>query len=207
LAYNTGTNNSLANVQANFVNQSNNVVTFTNLYDGANLASFIFPNSSISLTTANGFTIDSEVANVNYDSNTVILRDNVWLTFANVAQVTSNAGSNVINIKTLTGSYDIINNGNYSNTAYPLKDIVYAGDKVQVNNQIAVVASVNYVNGVITLVSTLTYASNGFMSVNRTVNTNNVRIYGPLGTQYFPEILTEDNRIILTEDGNILVLG
>jgi len=206
LAYNTKTNNSLANVQANFVNQSNNVVTFTNLY-GANLASFIFPNSSISLTTANGFTIDSEVANVNYDSNTVILRDNVWLTFANVAQVTSNAGSNVINIKTLTGSYDIINNGNYSNTAYPLKDIVYAGDKVQVNNQIAVVASVNYVNGVITLVSTLTYASNGFMSVNRTVNTNNVRIYGPLGTQYFLEILTEDNRIILTEDGNILVLG
>jgi hypothetical protein len=207
LNYYTGTYNSTANVQTNFTNQSNNIITFNNLY-GANLATFIFSNSTISLTTANGFIVDSEVANVNYLSNTVILKDNVWLTFANVAYVTANAGSNVININKLTNSYDIINDGAYSNTAYPLKDIVYGGDKVQVNNQIAVVSSVDYVNGKIKLVSTLTYGvSNGFMSVNRTVNTNNVKINGPLGTQYFPIIITEDGRILLTEDGNILVLG
>jgi hypothetical protein len=207
LSFYTGTTNTLANVQANFVNQSNNIITFTNLY-GANLASFINTNSSILLTTSNGFTIASLVANVNYTSNTVTLVDNTWLTFANVAYVTANAGSNVININTLTGSYDIINNGQYSNTAYPLYDIVYAGDKVQVNNQIAVVSSIDYPNGRIKLANTLTYGiSNGFMSVNRTVSTDNVKIYGPLGTQYFPEILTEDGRIILTEDGNILLLG
>lgn len=207
LSFYTGTGNSLANVQADFTNQSNNIVTFTNLY-GANLTTFISTNNSLLITTANGFTIDSQVASINYSTNTVTLTDNTWLTFANVAYVRANAGSNVININKLTGSYDIINDGQYSNTAYPLKDIVYGGDKVKVNNQIAVVSSVDYVNGIIKLVSTLTYGvSNGFMSVNRTVSTNNVKIYGPLGTQYFPEILTEDGRTLLTEDGNILVLG
>jgi hypothetical protein len=36
------------------------------------------------------------------------------------------AGTNTINIISLTGAYDIINYSNYSNTSYPLKDIVYA---------------------------------------------------------------------------------
>ena len=55
-------------------------------------------------------------------------------------------------------------------------DIVYAGDKVQVNNQIATVSSVDYIHGIILLDDNLTYGANGLMSVNRTFVTNTVQI-------------------------------
>jgi hypothetical protein len=109
------------------------------------------------------------------------------LTFANVAIVTGNSGANVINITSLTGKYDIVNNGNYSNTAYPLKDIVYAGDNVLVdNNTSKTVSSVDYINGKIYLTANLSANANSYMAVNRTFSAtgNNVIIYGPLGTQY-----------------------
>jgi hypothetical protein len=145
--------------------------------NGANIGTFIVANSNtLNMVTDDGFTVESQVSFVDYTSNTVILTDNVWLTFANVAIVTANAGENVINITNLTDAYNIINNGFYSNTAYPLMDIVYSGDKVQVNNQIKTVSSVDYINGIINLDSNLTYASNGLLSVNRTFIANTVQI-------------------------------
>ena len=108
----------------------------------------------------------------------------------------------------LTGSYDIINDGSYSNTAYPLKDIVYAGDLVQVNNTVYTVSSVNYTGGTITVANNFTSNANGFLSVNRTLTATDgqVVIYGPLGLAYTPELTTEDGQLLITEDGNILIL-
>ena len=127
---------------------------------------------------------------------------------ANVAYVTANAGSNVINISSLTGTYSIVNNGNYSNTAYPLKDIVYAGDQVLIaNNPAATVTSVNYVTGTIVVSSNFTNAANSLMAVNRTFNTTQVKIFGPLGIQYFPELTDELGNLLTDEQGNILLLG
>lgn len=162
-------------IETDFVNGSNNIVTFGTL-NGANIADFLSSNSILYMVNDNGFDVESQVSFVNYTSNTVTLTDNVWLTFANVAYITANAGGNVINITTLTNSYDYVNNGLYSNTAYPLMDIVYAGDKVQVNNQIATVSSVDYIHGIILLDDNLTYGANGLMSVNRTFVTNTVQI-------------------------------
>jgi hypothetical protein len=109
----------------------------------------------------------------------------------------------------LTGSYDIINNGNYSNPDYPLIDIVFAGDTINIaNNPIATVASVDAINNRITLTSNLTANTNSLMSVRRTFNNiNSVRIFGPLGIQYIPQLITEDGNILITEDGNIILLG
>jgi hypothetical protein len=207
LNFYTGTENSTANMSSDFINQSSNTIYFDNL-EGADITTFIFPEtSSISLSTSDGFNITSKVKSVDATSNSVILMDDCWLTFANVAYVTANGGSNVINITAVTGSYDIINNGNYTDSNYPLKDILHTGDVVLVNNEIKLITSVDYLNNKIYINSNLSNAANGLLSVTHTLVTNNVHIFGPVGIQYVPQLLTEDGRVLITEDENILILG
>lgn len=208
LGYYTGNPGSYATMVTDWDNQSNNIIHFEGL-SGANLENIIFPNSTIRLTNANGNSIMSEVLSVvDGDSNNVILRDNTWLTFANVAYVTANASGNVINITTITSAYDLINNGDYTNPSYPLQDIVYAGDKVLVaNNTERQVTSVDYVNGKIYIDPVLTSAANSLMSVKRTFSTNDIQIFGPLGTQYFTEITDELGNTLTTEDDQLILLG
>ena len=210
LGYYTGYPASSVSIVTDFTNKSNNILKFDNLAD-SNIATYIFTsNSSITITPQNGPNVHAEVVAVDSVANTVTISSNVWLSFANVAIVTGNSGANVINITSLTGKYDIVNNGNYSNTAYPLKDIVYAGDKVLVdNNTSKTVSTVDYINGKIYLTANLTANANSYMAVNRTFSAtgNNVIIYGPIGLQYIPSLSTEDGRIITTEDGQIILLG
>jgi hypothetical protein len=147
-----------------------------------------------------------------------IFKDNVWTTFANVANVTANAGSNVINISSLTGSYDLINGGVYSNVAYPIKDIIRTGDNVLVrsdantsNSQL--VTKVDYANNLVYVANNYTSnvaGSNSYISVNRTYVSNTgsfVRIFGPLGLNYIPYFVTEDEKNITTEDGDFILIG
>ena len=210
---------SLATITTNFNNRSNNIVIFSDLA-GANIGEFIFStgdnfsvksNSIVELTPANGPNVRSEVIHVDYTSNTVYLKDNVLLTYANVAYVSGNVNSNTINIRTLTGSYDVINNGNYSNTRNKLEDIVFSGDTIRINNannDTLQVANVNYASGVIRLSGNLTgNASNVLLSVNRTLSTRAIRIFGPVGIQLYPELTTEDGRSLITEDERLIILG
>ncbi len=208
LGYYTGDPGSYVTMSSTWDNYSNNIVNFEALV-GANLENIVLPNSSLAITLTNGFQIFSEVAEIyGNGANNVVLKDNVWLTYANVAFVTANAGSNVINITSLTGSYDIVNNGEYSNTQYPLKDIVYAGDKVLVaNNTEQTVQSVDWEGGTVTLTSNLANTVNSLMSVQRTVSTTDVIIYGPVGLQYSPELVTQAGDTIITQDNNIITLG
>ena len=210
LNYYTGYPASSVSMVTDFTNKSNNILVFDNLA-GSNIANYIFTtNTTITITPTNGPNVHSEVVAVNYAANTVTISSNVWLTFANVAVVTGNSGANVINITSLTGAYDIVNNGNYSNTAYPLKDIVYAGDKILVdNNTSKTVSTVDYINGKIYLTANLTANANSYMAVNRTFTATDgsIIIYGPIGLQYIPQLATEDGRIITTEDGQIILLG
>jgi len=205
----TGYSGSTVNMVSDFTNKSNNIVTFSSLA-GANIATFISTNNIVEITTANGPYVRCEVKSVNYISNTVTLQNNTWLTYANVAYVQANSGSNVINIKVLTGAYDIMNNGVYSNPTYPLKDIVYSGDKVKItgNSTTFTVTGVNYVNGTISVSPNLPAISNSLIAVNRTFGpTSCVRIFGPVGTQYIPQLTTENDVLLTTEDDNILILG
>lgn len=195
---------------SDFDNMSNNIITFKDLA-GANIADFIFANSSlIQITSSMGPNVRSEVLSVDGTSNTISIRDNVWLTFANVAIATANANSNVINIISVTNSYDIINGGNYSNTMYPMMDIVYAGDNIKIaNNSDKTVESVDYIGGRIYLTSNLSSNANSYLSVNRTLDVvdGGVIIYGPVGLEYTPELTTEDGLSLTTEDGKIIILG
>lgn len=215
LRYYFGTNVSDAvDIVTNFTNKSNNIIKFKTTL-GADISSFIFPNESfISIKTKNGPNIFSDVVSVDPVSNTVQISSNIWLTYSNVAYVTGNAGSNVLNITSLTGLYDLINNGNYSDPKYPLKDIVFVTDKVLVaNNSSKVVDKVDAVNNLIYLTTNLSSDANSLMSVNRTflanssITSDEIRIFGPLGAAYTPYLVTQSGDILTTQAEEILLLG
>ena len=54
-----------------------------------------------------------------------------------------------------------------------------------------------------------TYAATGNISVNKvhTALAQNVRIFGPSGTQYVPELSDESGNALLTEDGNFILIN
>lgn len=215
LYYYTNRAASYATMQADWTNKSNNIVTFGNLGTGVNLSSFISNTSSLTLTTSTGPDINSVVISIDDANNTITLKDNVWLTFMNVAYVKANANSNVINISSFTGAYDIINNGNYSNTANPLMDMVFEGDSIMVaNNVVKHVDYVDYVHNKIYLTNNFTTSVNSLMSINRVLTAggtlpkqDEVIIYGPVGTQYIPQLTTESGSLLTAEDGRIILLG
>lgn len=215
LDYYTGYTGTQAHIYTSFTNGSNNIVHFDDLA-GANIANIITANTStLVLKTTNGPQVSSKVISVDGVSNTATLESNVWLTYANVAFVSGNSGSNVINIRSLTSAYNIMNNGQYSNTDYPIKDIVYVGDTILVdNNTSKVVQSVDFENDRIYLTANLTSnVGNSYMAVNRTfvanttLNSRQIFIYGAVGQVYIPELTTEDGLSITTEDGRTLLLG
>jgi hypothetical protein len=209
LSHFTGSHNSELSIVADFINQSNNIIKFNNLY-GAELLNFMTTDSIIKILSNNGDCISGEVIEINNSANTITIKDNVWLTFANVANITAAASSNIIHISSLTDSYDIINNGEYSNTAYPLKDIVKVGDNILVaNNTSRTVSNINYEDSIIYLSTNLTSAANSLMSVNRLfeATSENIKIFGPVGQQYYPELTTEDGRSLISEDGSLILLG
>jgi hypothetical protein len=181
----TGNTSSSVTMTTDFTNKSTNILQFNNLM-GANIASFINANSVIKVDTVNGPGISASIKSINPVSNTVTLSSNTWLTYPNVAYITANSGSNVINITSLTGAFDIINNGMYSNTSYPLIDVVFAGDKVLIaNNTSKIVDYVDYEHDKIYLTSNLSSDANSLMSVNRTlVAQTAVTIFNAVGTQY-----------------------
>jgi len=197
-------------ITTDFTTKSNNIINFKSLGTGVNLANVVFSNSIIEITPTNGPNVRSEVVSINPTLNTVTVASNTWLTYPNVAWVSANSGINVINILSLTGAYDIVNNKNYSNTAYPLYDIVYPGDTVKLgsNTYGVAVMGVNPVAGTITVNTAITSTtSNSLLSVSRTFSTSSVKIYGPLGTIYIAELTTEDGRTLTTEDGRTILLG
>lgn len=210
----TQTAASAVQIYADWTNKSNNILKFVNL-SGANIANIIFANSILSINSTTGPDILGDVQSIDAANNQVTITNNVWLTFMNVAYVSANAGSNVINIKTVTNSYDIVNNGAYSNTMYPMMDVVFSGDNIKIGN---VYKQVDYVdiehNKIYTTNTFAANITNTLMSVNRTLTAggqlprqDEIIIYGPVGTQYTPQLATEAGDLITTEDGRIIILG
>jgi hypothetical protein len=169
---------------------STNIVKFNNL-SGANLGNIIFANTStLALVSNFGETVSSIVTGVDHANNIVTLSSNVFLGFTNVASASWSTVPNTINITSLSNTYNIINNGNYSNTSYPMMDIIRAGDTLQVyvtsvsgNTLVlpmltsSVVSSVDYINNIVHLTNNLSFSGN---SVNGVVSI--VRSYNAGGT-------------------------
>jgi hypothetical protein len=206
LGYFTGEPNSYATMSTDWVNYGTNVINFGNLV-GADLRDFISPHVYVSMTTEDGDGFFSEVLEVNEDS--LVVDDYKWLTFGNVAVISTESGSNAINIVSLTGSFDIINNGFYSNTDYPLKDIIHTGDEILLSDQQSfVVTGVDYDNDIIyTNIPSTLDVSEELLSVKRTITTSDFRIYTTAGNNYQAELLTENGDKLVTEDLNIITIG
>ena len=192
-----------------FTGGSTNRIQFGNLY-GANLSSFIFPNSSIKLVNVDGEEVYSEVLSVNPYQNQVFLKDNVWLAFANVASATVNASGNTINISNVyTSSYNVVNDGIYSDANNPLKDIIHVNDYVLLNNEIKLVSAVDYTNKILTVSNNFTYSATGNLSLQRVMigYAQEMQIFGPKGLQYVPELVTESGISVTTENGNLILIS
>ena len=83
--------------------------------------------------------------------------------------------------KFLLSENDIINNGKYTDVNYPLKDIVHAGDIVKIdNNNLNTVTSVDYTQNIIYVANTINTTVTSYLSVNKTISTTNVNLYGSL---------------------------
>jgi len=211
----TGIAASAVRIYSDWTNKSNNILNFINLGVGVNVANLVFANTTITMDTLTGPDISCEVQSIDYANNRVTLKNNVWLTFMNVAYVSANANSNVINIKSVTDSYNLVNNGAYSNTMYPMMDIVFSGDNIKIGNVVKQVDYVDIAHNKIYVANNFSAnVTNSLMSVNRILTAggqlsrqNEVILYGPVGTQYIPELTTESGDSITTEDGRILILG
>lgn len=211
LGFYTGSTSSNAAMYSTFENASNNIIKFDALA-GANIANIAIPGSSVSLIYPYGPNVYSEIISVSHTSNTAVIRDNVYLSFANVATANVLTSNNRINILSVTDQYDVINNGEYSNTSNKMRDIVFIGDRIRVVNGASTfhgtITYVQYSNNVIFANTTIPFSSNSAnISIGRTIVTSNVEFYNSLGTIYYPELITQDNKSLTTQDGRILILG
>ena len=208
LSFYTANPASSASMTGTFSNPSTNIVTFDGL-SGANLENILYNDNSLRMRKSDGTPLIFDKV-VSVSGSTVRLENNVWLSFANVAYGVGISGNTNINISSLTGSYNLVNGGVYSNTRYPLIDVIQTGDTLLIaNNTSKTVSSVNPQQGFITLSSGLSANANGLISISRTISTtgNYIEIFGPVGVQYYSEITDEDGNSIITEEGAYLILG
>ena len=211
LGYYTGENGSNAAMFTTFEKPSNNIIHFGSLV-GANIGQIINVGSIISITQNQGPNVYSGVLSVDYTTNNAIIRDNVFTSFANVATANVLTSNNRINILSLTGQYDLINNGEYSNTQNKLRDIAFIGDRIRVVSGANVfhgtITHVSYSNNVIFANTTLGFTSNNAnVSIARDIVSTSVIIYNTLGSVFYPELTTQSGEILTTQDGRILILG
>jgi hypothetical protein len=98
---------------------------------------------------------------------------------------------------------------------YPMMDIVFSGDNIKIGNTVKQVDYVDIAHNKIYVANTFAAnITNSLMSVNRILTAggqlprqDEIIIYGPVGTQYTPQLTTEAGDLITTEDGRILILG
>ena len=168
-----------ASMFSTFENSSNNIIKFDALA-GANIANIATSGSIINLIQNNGPNVFSKIISVNQASNTATIQDNVFLSFANVATANVLISNNRINILSITNEYDLINNGEYSNTSNKIRDIIFNNDRIRVVSGVNVfhgtVTSINYSNNVIFANTTIPFSSNSAnISVGRNIVTTNVQ--------------------------------
>jgi hypothetical protein len=193
-----------------FSGGSSNTVAFYNLFTGNSIADFISTNNTVLLTNANGESIYSEVIAVNPYLNTITLKDTVWLSLPNVANGSVIAGGNTINIsKVYTSSYNSINNGIYTDANNPLIDIVHTSDYILINNETKLITGIDYINKIISISGTFSNSATGNLSLQRVLNipSTSIKVYGPVGLQYEAQLSDENGNVIITEDGNTILIN
>jgi hypothetical protein len=212
LSYYTGTTASNAAMYASFEKPSNNIIKFTNL-SGAVLSNIIEYRDKIAFTY-NGFgpNVYSEIISVDDASNTAVIKDNVYLRFANVALGNVISSSPKITVASLTGKYDIINNGEYKYPSTKMRDIFLVGDKIRANSGSSgyegTITYVSYSNNTLFVTPSPSFTANlALVSNGRDIQSDDVIIYNSLGTVFYPQLITQAGDTITTQNGILLILG
>jgi len=211
LGFYTGDPGSHADMYASFENPSNNIIQFQDLV-GADLGAIVLPGLIVSLTSSKGPNVYSEVVSVDNVNETAVIKDNVFLAFANVAIGNVATSCTQINIVSITDQYDIVNNGEYSNNQNKLLDIAFVGDNVRVVSGASsfhgYITNINYTNKLITVNTAVGFTSNNAnVSIRRNISTSDVLIYDYLGTRYLSEFVTQSGNTLITQSGDTILIG
>ena len=181
---------------------STNIIRFVNAIS-ANIGNTVFANDIIEFTANNNLQAYSVITEVDWANNQVYTQDNVFVLFANVAIGSANASSNVINITSVTGQYD----GKFVNPT-PANNIIFINDEVSLNGGPYYTVQQVFSNGNI-LVANNSFGpiENAYITVNKSANTDTVIVYGVIGPYEYPELLTENGYILITESGFTILAG
>jgi hypothetical protein len=181
---------------------STNIIRFVNTVT-ANIGNTVFANDVIEFTANNNLRAYSTITEVDWANNQVYTQDNVFVLFANVAIGSAEASSNVINITSVTGQYD----GNFVDPT-PANSIIFVNDSVSLNGGPYYTVQQVFSNGNI-LVANSSFGpiENAYITVNKSANTDAVIVYGVIVPYVYPELLTEDGKILLTESGFTILAG
>jgi hypothetical protein len=183
-------------------NISTNIIRFVNTIS-ANIGNTIFANDVIEFTANNNLRAYSLITEVDWANNQVYTQDNVFVVFANVATGSANASSNVINIRSVTGQYD----GKFIDPT-PANSIIFVNDSVSLNGGPYYTVQQVFSNGNIQVANgSFGPIDNAYITVNKSANTDTVIVYGVIEPYVFPELLTEDGKILLTELGFSILAG
>lgn len=184
---------------------SNNIIKLTNVIAG-NIGNTIATNSIVYFSSTNNVKFYSTVIKVDYANNQLIMKDSVFLTYPNVAVGYANASSNVINITSVTGQFDG-NFGDYD-AMTRANNIIYVGDSVSLNSGPYYKVTNVFANGNISVANnTFGPINNALITVNKNANTQSVLVYDVIGLYNYPELTTESGYSIITESGNLLLVG
>lgn len=182
---------------------STNIVHITNVIS-SNIGNTIFANDVIEFSATNNIRAYSTITEVDYANNQLILEDSVFVLFPNVATGSAEASSNVINITSVTGQYD----GKFDPLT-PANSIIFVGDRVSLNGGPYYTVTSVYSNGASIIVANNSFGpiENARITVDKSANTQDVVIYGVVRLYEFPELMTEDGYILITESGLTLLAG
>lgn len=189
-----------ANTQAGQI--STNIIRFVNTIS-ANIGNTVFANNFIEYSATNNLKAYSLITNVDWANNQVTMQDNVFVVFANVAIGSANASSNVINIQSVTGQFD----GKLTNKT-PANNIIFAGDRVSLNGGSYYTVTQVFANGNLYLANnSFGPVNNALITVNKSANTETCLVYGVIEQFQYPELLTENGYILITETGIKILAG
>jgi hypothetical protein len=189
---------------ANSVTTSNNTtIYFTNL-SGANVANAIAVNSFVTLYTNSGRPYYSGVKATS--PTTITLQDRWNITVPNVAYAYANANSNIININTITNSWNIAT----GESVNYISDFMDVYDSVSFDgihyNMITHVDQPGYGTRIF-VNSVFQTAQTGLLILSSNVISSNIWVSGVLSFPEQVDILTEFGIPMTTEGGSILILG
>ena len=136
------------------------------------LSSVLTSNTYVKIVSTNGEIFYSNVLEIDDQNDIIYLEDYNILNYANVLYGYVESSSNTINITAATSSYDLINNGSYSNNENKLIDIAYANDYIITPDNInAGINNIDYNNWIIYANTTLNSFGNAnnpsYISIKR----------------------------------------